>query len=148
MKKLWRKIVEFFTRKDDAPTIEERIANDEKKVAEICGKSKTESHRKVVEREKIIKPSVKRVRTRSKKWNRHNFVFWKTQEVTLKEAFMLNYLRERSHRWVSPTEAGRSYGVLVRGRVDYNSGHARHCMLRLVKMNLVNKNENGHYKIK
>ena len=145
MKQLWRKVVDFFSRKK---SIKKQIQEDEKKVAEVCDSSTDD--RIVFDREPLYGKEPKKerkTRTRSKSWNRDNYTLWQTQEVTLKEAFFMNYLKEKSHRWVTPTEVGRSYGYIIKSRNDYNAGHARHCLLRLVKFNLIEKNENGHYKI-
>ena len=154
------RIKDFFSRKK---TIEQQIKDDERKVAEVCD---SEAENRVIfdnavfdadvfdttqESKPIknkIKPNVKYVKTRSEKWNESNYTFWGTQQVTLKEAYFLNFLKERKSDWVSPTYVGYSYGMAVKNRNDYNAGHARHCLLRLVKFNLVQKNANGHYKIK
>ena len=49
--------------------------------------------------------------------------------------------------WMSPTELGRKYGRIVKKRNDYNAGHSRHCLQRLLKMKLVVVNEKGHYQV-
>ena len=92
------------------------------------------------------------VHTRSEFWNRHNFTHYISRngasvEITLKEEFMLSYLAHINHKWVSPTALGRAYGMKVKNRKDYNAGHSRNCMQRLLKMKLVQVNDCGHYKL-
>ena len=63
-----------------------------------------------------------------------------------KETWMLNFLKKNVRRYVSPTEVGRTYGEEVKNRKDYNSGHSRAVLLKLVSFKLAVMNEENHYK--
>lgn len=78
------------------------------------------------------------------------FVFGGT--LTKKQEFMLNYLKENSNyangkavEYVSPTEVGMAYGK-SQGKNGYHSSTASPVLLKLSKMGLVKRNDNGHYK--
>ena len=66
--------------------------------------------------------------------------------LTDKETYVLKYLRERPTLWISPTEVGYNYGFDVKNMHHYNSGHARACLIRLVKRGLLVSNKDGQYK--
>ena len=95
--------------------------------------------------------------TRSKPWNRENYTLYsdakrQTIEVTLKEDFMLMHLSFNSQEtdgkgWMTSTTLGRLYGKTIKKRNDYNAGHSRNCLLRLVKMKLVVVNNKGQFQI-
>jgi len=58
--------------------------------------------------------------------------------------WILNYLKENKNiGWISPTKIGREYGKTV-GKYYHSSWASPKC-LKLVEMNLIERNEDGHY---
>ena len=56
--------------------------------------------------------------------------------------WIINYLKENAG-WVSPTKIGREYGKTI-GKYYHSSWASPKC-LKLIKMNLIIRNEDGHY---
>jgi hypothetical protein len=73
-------------------------------------------------------------------------------ELTKKQKWMLNYVREHSNyadkvtEYVSPTQVGNAYGVF-KGKY-YHSSIASPTLLELTQMGLLIRNDKGHYKFK
>jgi len=72
--------------------------------------------------------------------------------LTKKQEWMLNYLKENSNyangkaiEYVSPTEVGRAYGK-ANDKKGCQSSIASPTLLKLVELNLIKRNDNGHYK--
>ena len=72
----------------------------------------------------------------------------KSEDILLseKEKWVYEYLKNNGDRYISPTEVGRNYGINVRNRRDYNSGHSRAVLLKLVSFKLATTNSESHYK--
>ena len=112
-----------------------------------------EKHSQRIVSENEVKRSTEKVFSRSKnsKINRVEFkgfedVSPNQNSLTEKETYVLNYLRERPSLFISPTEVGYNFGVDVKNMHHYNSGHARACLIRLVKRGLLVSNKDGQYK--
>lgn len=66
-------------------------------------------------------------------------------KLTHKEKWMLEYLKSNRTQYLSPTEVGKAYGN-SKGKKNYHSAEASPVLLKLVKKNLVERNEHGHYR--
>jgi hypothetical protein len=74
------------------------------------------------------------------------------QKLTKKQQWMLEFLQgyeklDHEH-FVSPTEIGHLYGVKALGTDKLHSSTASPTLIKLVKMELVERNSKGHYRIK
>ena len=160
MKRLWRSILSFFGSKKNE--VVETTTKLEKAVDENPMLFKEPIETKIdIKADEVCdfgeRYVAEKTHTRSESWNRDNYTFYSNRngreiEVTLKEDFMLTKLLHNSQEtkgqgWMSPTELGRTYGRLIKKRYDYNAGHSRNCLQRLLKMKLVKVNKKGHYQI-
>lgn len=66
------------------------------------------------------------------------------EKLTKKQKWMYNYVRSRPH-YVSPTEVGREYGLKVLGVSGHHSSTASPTLLKLTKIGLLIRSDNGHY---
>jgi hypothetical protein len=119
-----------------------------------------EKHSQRIVSENEVKRSTEKVFSRSKNSKINRVEFGERQEkfkgfedvspnqnsLTEKETYVLNYLRERPLLFISPTEVGYNFGVDVKNKQHYNSGHARACLIKLVKRGLLVSNKDGQYK--
>ena len=147
MKKLFMSIYNFlFTRKKEKETITTiKISVDEKPISDQVEKLRQDR----IKREENSKPPVfsdGEIKTSIREKEKHIYSEMSIlSTLTEKEMYMFDYVKTKGG-FVSPTETGRSYGRQIKGRSDYNSGHARACLVGLVKKGLLMSNSEGHYK--
>jgi hypothetical protein len=70
--------------------------------------------------------------------------------LNFKQAWMLEFVRNNSSNviWVGPSKVGKQWGLQVKKKKGYNSGHSRRVLLDLVEMGLLVKNQDGRYRSK
>lgn len=71
-------------------------------------------------------------------------------KLNFKQAWMLNYVTSQTKdgNFIGPSKVGREWGLQIKLKKGYNSGHSRKVLLDLVSMGMLVKNSEGQYRCK